>query len=386
MNPEPRLDIKIVSDHNWKRLQKTKATLREIAEEAGVNVSTASRALTGAYGVRKETREKVLAAAQRLGYRPNLMARGLVTGRSQTIGVLVSDIRNPYFAEIARGAEDAAFAASFDVILCNSDLNPDKQIRYVRSLLEKNVAGILMNSVSALTAEQCEELTNCGIPVALLNKPKGKHAFSTVLGDNYHGGRQAGEYLIGMGHRNMAHLTGHRGHGNFADRCRGFLDAAEQVADLARPVLMRGDHNYRGGYEMAGKLFAQHPEVTAIFAANDVIAYGVVQAAAEAGKQIPQDISLIGFDNLEFSALIHPPLTTIHQPKYEIGQAAVEILLRQVRANNPRFPEQQVFGVTLVERQSCCKRFPNRPESRAGNRASRGEAGGMVRDGVPAAR
>jgi len=291
------------------------------------------------------------------------VARGLVTGRSHTIGLLVSDIRNPYFAEVARGAEDAALANSFDIILCNSDLNPAKQVQYIRSLLEKNVDGILMNSVAALTTEQCSELANCGVPVVLMNKPVGKYSFSTVLGDNYQGGRQAGEYLAGLGHRTLAHLTGHRGHGNFAERCRGFLDAAD-AAGLQPPLVMRGEHSYRGGAEMARKLFIDHPEVTAIFAANDVVAFGVVQAVSEMGKSIPRDLSLVGFDNLEFSALIHPPLTTIHQPKYEIGQAAVEILLRQARASGPKFPEHQVFGVTLVERQSCRKRFPNKQEMR----------------------
>ena len=350
-----------------------KITLREIAQAADVNVSTASRALNDAYGVRKETRERVLAAAQKLGYRPNLMARGLVTGRSHTIGLLVSDIRNPYFAEIARGVEDAALAASFDVILCNSDLNPAKQIRYVRSLLEKNVDGILMNSVAALSPEQCTELANCGVPVVLMNKPAGKYSFSTVLGDNYQGGWKAGEYLAGLGHRSLAHMTGHRGHGNFAERCRGFLDAVE-AAGLAPPLVMRGDHSYRGGSEMARMLFAEHPEVTAVFAANDVVAFGVVQAAAETGKLIPRDLSLVGFDNLEFSALIHPPLTTIHQPKHEIGQAAVEILLRQVRASGPAFPEHQVFGVTLVERQSCRKRFPKALEIPSKNARFLGKA------------
>jgi DNA-binding LacI/PurR family transcriptional regulator len=330
-----------------------KVTLKEIAKEAGVNVSTASRALTGIYGVHKATREKVLSTAKRLNYRPNLMARGLVTGKSRTIGLLVSDIRNPYFAEVARGAEDAAFAASFDVILCNSDLDPEKQFRYVRSLLEKNVEGILMNSVATLTPEQRTELANCSVPVVLLNPPTGKHSFSTVVADNYQGGRLAGEYLIGLGHRKLVHLTGHRNHGNFVERCRGFLDAVEATGNLANGLIMHGDHSYRGGYELGRKLFEQHPEVTAIFAANDVMAFGVVQAALETGKSIPQDVSLVGFDNLEVSALIHPPLTTIHQPKYDIGQAAVESLLRQARAAGPRIPEQRVFGVRLVERASC---------------------------------
>ena len=330
-----------------------KVTLKEIAKEAGVNVSTASRALTGIYGVHKATREKVLSAAKRLDYRPNLMARGLVTGKSRTIGLLISDIRNPYFAEVARGAEDAAFAASFDVILCNSDLDPDKQFRYVRSLLEKNVEGILINSVATFTPEQRAELASSGVPVVLFNPPMGKHTFSTVVADNYQGGRLVGEYLIGLGHRKLVHLTGRRNHGNFVERCRGFMDAVAVAGNSANGLIMHGDHSYRGGYELGRKLFEQHPEVTAIFAANDVMAFGVVQAALETGKSIPQDVSLIGFDNLEVSALIHPPLTTIHQPKYEIGQAAVESLLRQARAAGPTIPEQRVFGVRLVERASC---------------------------------
>jgi len=345
-----------------------KVTLREIAKEAGVNISTASRALTGIYGVHKATREKVLGAAKRLNYRPNLMARSLVTGKSHTIGLLISDIRNPYFAEIARGAEDAAFAASFDIILCNSDLDPDKQFRYVRSLLEKNVAGILMNSVATLTPEQRAELANSGVPVVLFNPPMGKHSFSTVVADNYQGGRLAGEYLIGLGHCRLAHLTGRRNHSNLVERCRGFLDAVDAAGGLANAVVIHGDHSYRGGYELGRKLFEQHPEVTAIFAANDVLAFGLVQAAAEMGKSIPHDISLVGFDNLEVSGLIHPPLTTIHQPKYEIGQAAVESLLRQARAVGPRVPEQRVFGVRLEERASC-RRIANvsqeRPEIKA---------------------
>jgi LacI family transcriptional regulator len=337
---------------------KMKATLKEIAKAASVNVSTASRALSGAYGVHKETREKVLSAAKKLGYRPNLTARGLVTGKSHTIGLLVSDIRNPYFAEVARGVEDAAFAAAFDVILCNSDLNSAKQVKYLHSLLEKNVDGILMNSTAALTAEQCSELTGYGVPVTLLNRPAGKYPFSTVLGDNYEGGRLAGQYLFGLGHRSVAHLTGNRSHGNFADRCRGFVDVWNAQSDSLAPVIVRGEHSFQGGYEMAGALFAKHPEVTAVFAANDVIALGVLKAAAETGRSIPEDLSVMGFDNLEFTALVHPALTTIHQPKYEMGRAAVEILLRQIRTGAAALPEHQVFGVTLIERKSCCNRLP----------------------------
>src|ERR1035438_8175005 len=145
------------------------ATIKDIARESGVNISTVSRALNNGYGVNDQTREHVIAVAARLNYRPNRVARGLVTGRSHSLALVVSDIRNPFFAEVARGAEDAARAANCDLVLCNSDLDADKQMQYVRSLLEKRVDGILMNSVAALNGAQQEQLAASGVPIVLLN-------------------------------------------------------------------------------------------------------------------------------------------------------------------------------------------------------------------------
>src|SRR5438874_7251568 len=153
-------------------------TIKDVARESGVNVSTVSRALNGEYGVNVDTREHVLAVAERLRYRPNRVARGLVTGRSHTLALVVSDIRNPFFAEVARGAEDAACRAGYDLILCNSDLDPEKQMRYVQSLMEKRVDGILMNSVSVLTRKQQGHLTTLGVAIVLLNRAAPRSAFS----------------------------------------------------------------------------------------------------------------------------------------------------------------------------------------------------------------
>lgn len=328
-------------------------TLEDVARESGVNMSTVSRALSGSYGVRKETREKVLAVAQRLNYRPNLVARGLATGRSQTLGLIVSDIRNPFFAEIVRGAEDAAYRAGYDIVLCNSDLDPVKQMRYVRSLLEKRVDGLLMNSVSDLSRRQQEELGSCGVPIVLLNVAPGARAFSTVSGDNFHGGLLAGKYLIKLGHRVIGHLTGPRQHGNLTDRAKGFLKAVQSASRKVTPIVVHGDHNYQGGYEMTKKLLAKNPKVTAIFAGNDAIAFGAIRAILEAGLSVPEDLSLVGFDNVELASIIRPPLTTIHQPKHEMGQAAAEILLRLAGRTEGQTPEHRVLGVELVERQSC---------------------------------
>ena len=165
--------------------------IKDVARESGVNISTVSRALNDEYGVHPETREHVIAVASRLKYRPNRVARGLVTGRSNTLALIISDIRNPFFAEVARGAEDAARAGGSDLVLCNSDLNAVKQLEYVHSLLEKRVDGILMNSVAVLSRKQQQDLATCPVPIVLLNRAASRKAFSTVCADNEAGGALA---------------------------------------------------------------------------------------------------------------------------------------------------------------------------------------------------
>jgi LacI family transcriptional regulator len=236
-------------------------TIKDVARESGVNVSTVSRALNGSYGVHSETRELVIAVAERLRYRPNRVARGLVTGRSRSLALVVSDIRNLFFAEVARGAEDAAYTAGHDLVLCNSDLDPEKQMLYVQSLLEKRVDGILMNSVAALSRKQQEHLAACGVPIVLLNRSADRNVFSTVCADNEAGGALAAEYLVRLGHRRIAHLTGPRHHGNLTERARGFLRALQNAKRAAQPVTMYGENSFTGGYEMAKKLLVQRPDV-----------------------------------------------------------------------------------------------------------------------------
>jgi LacI family transcriptional regulator len=335
-------------------------TIKDVARESGVNISTVSRALNEGYGVNEKTRKRIIAVAARMGYRPNRVARGLVTGRSHSLGLVVSDIRNPFFAEVARGAEDAARSAKCDLVLCNSDLDAGKQMEYVRSLLEKRVDGILMNSVAMLSREQQAQLAASGVPVVLLNRTASNQMFSTVCADNESGGAMAARYLHGLGHRKIAHLTGPRQHGNLSDRARGFTRALQSADAPVQPVILHGKFTYAGGAELTRKLLEEHPDVTAVFAGNDVMAFGVVCAALERGLRLPEDLSLIGFDNLEFSGIVHPPLTTIHQPKYEMGYAAAEILLRLARDRDKRIPEHRLFGVELVERQSCRELIPKR--------------------------
>lgn len=327
--------------------------LRDIAASAGVTIATASRSLSGAYGVNPATRQKVLDVAARLHYRPNRFARGLVTGRSQIIGLIISDIRNPFFADVARGAEDAAYAAGSDVVLCNSELNAERQKRYIHSLMEKNVDGIIMNSITALERIEQNRLAESGIPVVLLNSHERNSPFSTVLADNERGGWLAAEYLWSLGHRRLVHLSGPGRHGNLSKRARGFLQFLKPKEKCAVSVV-HGGHTLEGGYTAAKRLFSEKREATAIFAANDAMAFGVLKAALELGIQIPRDVSLVGFDDVELACISHPPLTTIHQSKYELGEAAVNILL-SAAADRNRAPEHRLLGVRLIERQSAAK-------------------------------
>jgi len=210
--------------------------------------------------------------------------------------------------------------------------------------------------VAALTPEEQKQLADFGVPIVLLNRSPASRAFSTVSADNEGGGALAAQHLLDLGHRNVAHITGPRQHGNLSDRTRGFVETLLRAARPVTPVVLHGAFHFEGGRELTNKLLDQHPGITAIFAANDVMACGAVRAILDRGLRIPEDLSLIGFDNIDFASIIHPPLTTIHQPKYEMGRAAVEILLRLSRDKTRRTPESRILGVELIERQSCRRR------------------------------
>ena len=327
-------------------------TIKDVARESGVNTSTVSRALNNGYGVNDETRKHVIEVATRLNYRTNQVARGLVTGRSQSIGLVVSDIRNPFFAEVARGAEDAAYRAGRDLVLCNSDLKAEKQMEYFYSLLAKRVDGIVMNSVAGLNRAQQDQLWAAGVPIVLLNRSSVYRRFSSVLGDNLQGGEIAANYLIDLGHTRVGHITGPLAHGNLTDRAKGFLKAFHDRG-LPEPEVIYGEHTFAGGYESASQLLEANRKITAIFAGNDVLAFGCIRAAIGKGIRIPDNLSIMGFDNVEMSQITNPPLTTIDQPKYEIGKAAIAMLLNMMAKDGSHELEHRVIGVRLIERQSC---------------------------------
>lgn len=328
-------------------------TLKDVAEACGVNISTVSRSLNNRYGIDAETRARVLEVAEKLNYRRNRMASGLATGKSNTFGLIISDVRNPYFAEFARSVEGAAFDAGYDLILCNCANDVEKQMHYFRSLADKMVDGVMFSIVGAFGKKNQGEILESGIPTLLLSRPPGKSSFSTLTDDNSKGAAMAGEYLINLGHRKIGHLTGSRSHGNLAARAKSFCQTLEQSG--IKPTVVSGNPTYRGGFEMTLQLLEQSPDLTAIFAANDTIAFGALQALAQLGKRVPDDISLIGFDNIEISGIVRPPLTTLSVPIKEKGAIAVEMLLQLAnKKSEDKFGvDHRVLDVTLIERESC---------------------------------
>jgi LacI family transcriptional regulator len=236
-------------------------------------------------------------------------------------------------------------------------------MQYVHSRLEKRVHGILMNSVSVLSRARQQDLAHCPVPIVLLNDAASRKAFASVYADNEAGGALAAGYLFRLGHRTIAHITGPRHYGNLSGRALGFLKVLASSPGTPQPVVLHGDNSFHGGCELTRELLKKHPQTTAIFAANDLMAFGAVRAIHEIGLRIPEDISLIGFDNLELSSVIHPPLTTIHQPKYEIGTAAVEILRRRADKRRGSGTEHRVLSVELIERRSCRYILPGSAKS-----------------------
>lgn len=328
------------------------ATIRDVARRARVSKSTVSRVLTGATGVSEETRSRVLAASRDLGYRPNALARTLSTGRSKVIGLVVSDITNPFFPEVARGIEDVAAMYNYSVILCNTDSQPGKEESYVRVLLEKGVDGIIFTSVR-MGETNLTDLTRRGVPFVLAGRTLASHPAWSVEVDNFLGGCLATEHLIHLGHREIAFIGGPPGVSSAEARLSGYQQAlARHRLELDPALLLEGDFRHQGGLAAARKLFSSGTAPTAVFAANDFMALGVLEALRELRLAVPGEVSVVGFDDIALAAPVD--LTTVAQPRYDLGAIAARQLIRLVEQDEEppetHPPEQIVLVPKLVVR------------------------------------
>jgi LacI family transcriptional regulator len=325
--------------------------MREVAERAGVSVTTVSHVINNSRPVNPQTRERVEEAMQALGYQPNVLARSLRQGVTHTIGIILPDSTNPYFSEVVRGIEDTSFDQGYSVILCNSDNDLDKEHHYINVLVEKQVDGIIFVA-AGLSAENINALQARGIPLVLVDRRVPDVQVDNVLADNQRGGWMATTHLIELNHQVIGCIAGPEGVRLSSDRVDGYFQALE-AANLHSDSswIVEGDFQYQSGYEGAKALYNLLPSPTAIFACNDLMAIGAYRFAHENNLTIPEQLSIVGFDDIRLAAYTNPPLTTIHQSKHEMGTKAAELLMERI-ADQELGPRQEILEINLVIRGS----------------------------------
>jgi LacI family transcriptional regulator len=309
-------------------------TLRDVARVAGVHPATVSRALneeTRAL-VNEETARRVLTAAKKLGSRPNPIARGLKTNRSYTVGVLIPDLTNPLFPPILRGIEDCLVTAGYTPLTANTDNDPERELLDSQTMRARQVDGII-----AATARRDhrlhDALLEAGIELVLVNRRQDELAVSSATADDRLGMRLAVEHLVSLGHKRIAHLGGPLDYSTGLDRHDAFHEAMREAGLEPDPKLVAVAEAFTEseGARLCGQLMADGANFTAIAAANDLLALGCYDVFAECGVRCPEEISVVGFNDMPFADRFQPPLTTIHIPHYEIGRAAAQLMLERLQ-------------------------------------------------------
>lgn len=318
------------------------ATIKDIARQLGISYATVSRALNNKYGVDPQTRQQVLDIAQSLHYRRNDLARGLVKQRTGTIGLIVPDITNPFYPEVARGVEEAAHEAGYSVFLCNTAWEQERELLYVRLLAEKRVEGLII-APTAQTAETIETLLNGQIPVIYVSDTQNNLHSSFIAIDNVRGGYLATEHLIQKGYYPLAYLGALEDSLTNEERCTGYIQALKRYNFSKEPLLYTGSYHSQTAYQIMCERITEGNVPRAVFAVNDLFALGAMQAVREHGLRIPQDVAIVGFDDIPLASFPEIQLTTVAQPKREMGRLAFAML--QERISSPTSPPQR----TLLE-------------------------------------
>lgn len=328
------------------------STIGDVAKRAGVSPMTVSRVINKSGYISSETREKVERAIEELGYVPNALARSLRFKKTKTLALVLTDITNPFFTTIARGVEDAASEQGFTVMFCNTDESPDDEAEYLQVLVQKQVDGVLLvpawSSVEPITF-----LCDRNVPFVVLDRRVPDAHVDTVRCDSEQGAYELVRHLLDLGHRRIAVLSGSPEVTTATDRAAGYrramLEAGCSESDL---LIAYSSFTQEGGYRMAQQMLNVVPRPTALFAANNFLAFGAFRAVREAGLRVPQDISLVTFDDLPATMVIEPFLTVANQLAYEMGQQATMLLLDRLAGKGPAEPQEIVLPTQLIIRQS----------------------------------
>jgi DNA-binding LacI/PurR family transcriptional regulator len=332
-----------------------KATIYDIAKEAGVSIATVSKVMNGKGRISAETRSAVFAIMERLDFQPSVIASALTGKKTFTLGLLVPDVSNPFFAEIARAIEDQGHQLGYSVVMCNTDNKDEKIERYISLLLQKSVDGIII-ATGIERKEILEQLLVKGLPIVLIARELPLIAVDTVVVDDYVGGCMAANHLLQIGHSEIAFLAESQKVSSSRERMRGFrqtmLDAGLTLNEQWLKVC---DYKVEDGNSKALELLQEDRRPTAIFACNDMLAVGALQAAMQMKINVPSELSIISFDNTILSSVTNPPLTTIAQPMEQMGKLAVDLIVENIKEENHQ-KQRIVLRPELIIRESTSAR------------------------------
>jgi len=311
-------------------------TIYDVARLAGVSTATVSRSLNGTGQIAPSTQLAIESAIRELGYQPNRVARSLVTRSTQTIALLLPDITNPFYGALVSGIEQRTLELGYTILLCTTEDDPAREETYLDLLRSKQVDGALVDGL-LLPADRLARFAAEGFPIVCLDRDSPSPSVPLVQVDNRLGARLATGHLTALGHRRIAHVTGRPEMRISQERIEGYRESLESAGLEYEPdLVVSGAFSEDGGFEAGLRLFARDPAPTAVFAANDLSAVGLLEAVAESGRQVPDDVSVVGFDDLRLASYTTPPLTTVRQPAREIGERATTLLLDMTRGKRPR--------------------------------------------------
>lgn len=327
-------------------------TIADVAKHAGVSKMTVSRVINDSGYISQETRKRVESAIAELGYVPNALARGLRFKQTHTIGLIVTDITNPFFTTLARGVEDVAYEHNFSVFFCNTDESADEETQYINVLIQKQVDGLLVVPTER-TPESIEFLNTHAVPFVLLDRHVPDHQVDVVRCDSDQGAYDLVQHLLDLGHTRIAGLSGSASVTTSRDRINGYQRAMSDAGlehEAHRAYFT--SFTVEGGYESAQQALSEPERPTALFAANNFIAIGALRALRDAKLRVPDDISVVSFDDFPASILLDPFMTIVEQPAYEMGRRATKLLFERLNDEGPDGPQEIVLPTKLHIRKS----------------------------------
>ena len=328
-------------------------SIKDVAREAGVSIATVSRVLNDIDVVNEDTKKKVLDAISKLGYRPNIVARSLKTQRTKTVGILVPDISSGFYPEIVRGAEDVANIYDYNVIFCNSDFDSEKEKEYLRVLKEKMVDGVIYMS-SSLQEETLDIINELNLTTVLVETKDKEGSLPSVTIDNIKASKEVTNYLLNKGLSKIAFAGAKRDNMNaWEDRYIGYEEALKDKGlKVDEELVYAGSLKVKSGYEAVEYFENSNKPYDSVVCASDEIAMGVINALREKGKRVPEDVSVIGFNDNIMASVFYPKITTVKQPSYDMGSVAMRMLIKML--NKRELDESQfVLNYELIERDSC---------------------------------